>query len=230
VATGRAREIYQYGLTLGNHPDRFSKVGDCQSVPEFFLGPFETGAYSLGDYSYLQATLDHFAGSFGRESAAVWSGFTIYSILDPTWSNPARCYSGETPQACEYRLWKPSFVIISLEITSGVVAEDYEANLRRILDFWINHGVVPILGTKADNREGDWSINLIIARLAWEYDIPLWNFLVAAHPLPGFGVYDGFHLTFAPNNFDDPTSMESAWPWRNLTALQALDSVWRGVQ
>jgi hypothetical protein len=23
--------------------------------------------------------------------------------------------------------------------------------------------------------------------------------------------------------------MEMAWPWRNLTALQAIDAVWRGV-
>jgi hypothetical protein len=23
--------------------------------------------------------------------------------------------------------------------------------------------------------------------------------------------------------------MQNAWPWRNLTALQSLDAVWRGV-
>jgi hypothetical protein len=53
---------------------------------------------------------------------------------------------------------------------------------------------------------------------------------MAAQPLPGFGLTDGFHLSYAQCNFDNPASMQNAWPWRNLTALQSLDSVWRGVQ
>jgi uncharacterized protein YraI len=229
-ATGRAREIYQRGLARGNHPNRFSKVGDCQSVTTFFLGPFDRGDYRLGDpYAYLQPAIDQFAGSFSRDSAAVWSGFNIYAVLDPTWANPARCLPGESPQACEYREWQPSFVIISLEVWHGR-PEDYEINLRQVLDFWIGNDVVPILATKPDNREGNWAINSIIARVAQEYDIPLWNFLMAAQPLSGFGTSDGFHLTYARSFFDDPVAMQSAWPWRNLTALQSLDAVWRGVQ
>ncbi|MBN1964198.1 MAG: SH3 domain-containing protein, partial [Anaerolineae bacterium] len=216
-ATGRARDIYQRGLARGNHPNRFSKVGDCQSVTSFFLGPFDRGEYRLGDqYAYLQPTIDYFAGSFGRDSAAVWSGFNIYAILDPTWANPARCASGESPQACEYREWQPSFVIISLEVWNGR-PEDYESNLRQVLDFWIGKDVVPILATKPSNREGNWAINAIIARVGQEYDIPLWNFLMATQPLRDFGLTDGFHLSYAQNLFDDPGAMANAWPWRNLT-------------
>jgi uncharacterized protein YraI len=229
AATARARDIYQRGLARGNHPDRFSKVGDCQSVPTFFLGIFDRGEYVLGpDYAYLQSTIDHFAGSFARESAAVWSGFNAYAVLDPTWANPAYCLAGESPLACEYRLWQPSFVFISLEVWHGHL-DDYTANLRQVVDFWIGHDVVPILATKADNREDDWSINLAITSLAREYDIPLWNFLMAAQPLPAFGLSDGFHLTYAQSNFSNPVAMQNGWPWRNLTALQSLDSVWRGV-
>ncbi len=161
---------------------------------------------------------------------AVWSGFNLASVLDPTWANPAFCRAGESPQACEYRLWRPAFVIISMETWHGRTTEQYEDALRQVLDFWIEHGVVPILGTKADNREGDWSINATIARVAWEYDIPLWNFLMAAQPLEGYGTTDGFHLTYAPDFYDNPENMRAAWPWRNLTALQSLDAVWRGVQ
>jgi hypothetical protein len=40
---------------------------------------------------------------------------------------------------------------------------------------------------------------------------------------------DNFHLTFARNFFDDPERMKNAWPWRNLTALQAIDAVYRSV-
>ena len=229
TATGTAQAIFQRGLARGNHPDRFSKVGDCQSVPSFFLAMYDRGEYRLGsEYAYLQDTISHFAGSFIRDSAAVWSGFDVYAVLDPTWANPARCASGESPIACEYRLWQPSFVIISLEVWRGPTAL-YIDNLRQVLEFWIGHDVVPILATKADNREQDSSINVAIASLAWEYDLPLWNFLMAAQPLPNYGLTDGFHLSFAQCNFDDPAAMRNAWPWRNLTALQSLDAVRRGV-
>jgi hypothetical protein len=40
---------------------------------------------------------------------------------------------------------------------------------------------------------------------------------------------DGFHLTFARNFFDDPKRMKTAWPWRNLTALQTLDAVHKAL-
>ena len=71
--------------------------------------------------------------------------------------------------------------------------------------------VVPILATKADNLEKDNSINAAIARVAYDYDIPMWNFWAATQPLPDHGLYnDGFHLTFARNFFDDPTRMTYA--------------------
>ena len=60
--------------------------------------------------------------------------------------------------------------------------------------------------------------------------MPLWNFWAAAQPLPAHGLRpDGFHLTWERNYFNDPAVMQQAWPWRNLTALQAIDAVWRGV-
>ncbi len=88
---------------------------------------------------------------------------------------------------------------------------------------------MPIIATKADNLEGNHAINATIAQIAYEYDIPLWNFWAALQPLPDRGLWsDGFHLTFARNFFDDPVRMKNAWPWRNLTALQTLDVVRKG--
>jgi uncharacterized protein YraI len=226
--TARSAEIYQTGLALGNNPNRFSKVGDCQNIQEFFLGSFDRGEYVLGSFGDLQTTIDHFSGSFSRDSMSVSGGFNVYSVLDPSWS-PAGCNSGESPQACEYRQWQPSFAIVSLEITSGITAEGYGWALRQVLDFWIENGVVPIVATKADNREGDWSVNATIAQIAWEYDVPLWNFLMATQPLPDYGLTDGFHLTYANNDFSDPAAMQSGWAWRNLTALQTLDVLRRGL-
>jgi hypothetical protein len=99
-----------------------------------------------------------------------------------------------------------------------------------VVEYVLSQEVVPILATKADNVEGDNSINAAITRVAYEYEVPLWNFWSAAYPLPDHGLSpDGFHLTFARDYFDDPVRMQSAWPWRNLTALQAIDAVWRAV-
>jgi len=233
VVSDTAREIYQRGLAMGNNPHAFSKVGDCQNVTTYFLATFdEPGSYSLGKkYAYLQDTIDYFHGSFGRESLAVKPGFNVAAVLSPLRSDKTVCKANESPLACELRVHRPAFAIISLEQWwGGKPTDDYGTYLRQIVEYTISQGVVPILATKADNIEGDNSINRTIAEIAYEYDIPLWNFWRAAHPLPNHGlIEDGFHLTFAGNRFDDPVAMKSAWPWRNLTALQVLDAVRRGV-
>jgi hypothetical protein len=226
-----AREIYLRGLALGNDPQAFSKVGDCQNVPSMFLAPFDDPRrYHLGDHADLQETIDYFQGSFSRESQAVRGGFNAASVLSPFWSDPEACESGEAPVACEMRLHRPSIVIISLETWWEGQPEAYERYYRQVVEYVISQGAVPILVTKADNLEGDWAINAVIARAAYDYDVPLWNFWRAVQPLPDHGLLeDGFHLTFDLNYFDEPQRMESAWPWRNLGALQALDAVRRGL-
>ncbi len=226
--TGRARSIYAAGQALGNNPNRFSVVGDCQSVNPFFLTNFDTGNYTLGEYSHLQSTIDHFSGSWGRNSASVNGGFTIASVVDPLWAGGG-CAAGESPQACEYRQWQPAFVIVSLEMWRGSTAADYEYFLRDVLDFWIDKGVVPIVGTKSNNTEQDWTVNLAIVRVAREYNVPLWNVLGATHPLTDHGLTDGFHLTVGPDDFSNPAALEKGWTQRNLTALQALHSVRTGA-
>jgi uncharacterized protein YraI len=228
VMTGRAWEIYTQGQQMGNDPNRFSKVGDCQSVTPFFLADFDADTYDLGDYGALQSTIDYFTGSWGRDSKAVDGGYTIASILNPRWAQ-AGCRAGESPQQCEYREWQPAFVLISLEMWRGSTAATYENYLRTILDFWIENGVVPIVATKSNNTEGDWSVNIAIARVVWEYNLPFWNVLAATATLPDNGLTDGFHLTFGPNDFSDPDNLQQGWTQRNLTALQTLDSMRRAI-
>ncbi|MCE7947397.1 MAG: SGNH/GDSL hydrolase family protein [Chloroflexi bacterium CFX4] len=229
---GRAREIYAQGLALGNNPNAFSIVGDCQSVPAFFLGSFENpSAYNLGGYSHLQAVIKHFKGSFDRRNMTVHSGFNVASVLAETWADPNQCEIGETPLMCEYRLHKPSIAFVSMEtIWSGNVTA-YERHLRQIVEYLLEQGVVPILVTKADNIEGGHRVNEAIVRVADSYGVPLWNFWLAVQGLPNHGLQeDGFHLTFSRNLFNDRQRFQGAWAVRNLTALQALDRVWRGVQ
>jgi Tol biopolymer transport system component len=224
-ATGRARQIYQQGLAQGVDAHAFSKIGDCQSIKEALMGMFDKpGRYQLPSeqMAALQETIDQFSGSFNRDGMAVKGGFNAASVLSPMWADPS-CQAGETPLECEVRVHRPSFVIISLEVWwQGRTTQRYVDYMRKIIDYAIAHGAVPILSTKADNVEGDNSLNLATAQLAYEYDLPLWNFWRAVQPLPHHGMdplrNDGFHI-----------SEDYAWPVRSLTALQALDAVWRGV-
>jgi hypothetical protein len=226
--SNRAREIYLSGVEAGNDPRVFAKVGDCQNVPSMFLSIFDyPGYYTLGeDYGYLQETIDWYHGSFSRESEAVRRGFNAASVVSPVWADPEACEQGETPLDCEIRINNPSVAIISLETWWSGNPDNYEKYVRLIIEGLLEHKILPIVATKADNLEGDHQINQILVRLAMEYQIPVWNFWRAVQPLPGNGLMeDRFHLTFDDNHFNDPEALNAAWPWRNLTALQVLDRV-----
>jgi hypothetical protein len=225
AATGRAMELYRLGLSLGNNPRAFSKIGDCQNVKAAFMGFFDIPErYNLGpDYQYLQETIDNFSGYFNTDGEAVKGGFNAATVLSPLWANPEVCLAGENPLECELRVTKPSIAFISFEVWwEGRTAEDYEKYMRQIIETVMAHGTVPILATKADNVEGDHSLNLTTARLAHEYDLPLWNFWLAVQPLAYHGLdperNDGFHIS------------TDGWNVRSFTGLQALDSVWQGVR
>lgn len=221
--TNTALNIYQSGLAMGTDPAHFSRVGDCQSIQEAFMGLFDTPSrFTLvAEHAYLQETIDNFKGSFERDGMAVHGGFTAASPLSPMLANPDYCQPGENPLECEFRIYKPSIVFIDMEVWwDGRTPETYTRYMRKLIDFAISKGAVPILATKADNVEGDYSINLATARLALEYDLPLWNFWRAVQKLDNHGIdreRGPFHISY------------DAWSTRSFTGLEALDAVWRGV-
>ena len=229
----RAIEIYQNGLARGNDPTHFSKLGDCQNITTYFLAIYdEPELYTLGEqYQHLQETIDYYEGSWSRESMSVKGGFNVASVFNPMLSNRDYCEKNESPLACELRLYKPSIVLISMEEWWNGDTEKYESYLRKIVDTVIVQGALPILATKADNMEGDHAINQTIANIAYEYEIPLWNFWAAVQPIPAKGLLkDGFHLTHGVNNFTSSAQLKRGWVQRNLTALQVLDAVRRELQ
>jgi len=228
----RARAIYQQGLAMGNDPTHFSKLGDCQNITTYFLAIYDDpDLYTLGDqYAGLQDTIDYFAGSWSRESKSVKGGFNVASVFNPIFGDKEVCEKNESPLACELRLHKPSIVLISMEEWWNGDVSKYESYLRRIVDTVIEHGAVPVLATKADNLEGDHEINRAIANLAYEYELPLWNFWLAVQPIPAHGLQkDGFHLTNGVNDFSSSIQLKRGWVQRNLTALQVLDAVRKGL-
>ncbi len=225
----RVREIYRLGLTLKNDPHVFSRIGDCASAAPDFLVGFD-GNYNLGEFTDLQPAIDYFKGSFQRPSLAAKNGLNSAGLLTTLWTGP-ECMSNESLLDCQYRLDHPSFAIISIGTNESYYVHHtpgvFEANMRLIIEDTMAKGIVPILGTKADNLEGDNSINATIARLAVEYQLPLWNFWLAAQPLPDHGLVDASHLTSVSYlNFTDfsvPHSLDYGMQVRNLTALEMLN-------
>jgi hypothetical protein len=232
VVSTRMVEVYRAGLAAGRDPNRFSKIGDCQNITTYFLASFDNPKnYRLGtQYTYLQPTIDHFSGSWSRESLAVRGGENVAASMDPMWADPKKCNAGETPIACEIRVNNPSIVTISMEESWSGDLVKYNEYLRKIVEYVLSQNVIPILATRAEVPGSKNSINEVVARIAYDYQVPLWNFGVSVLQLPSDGLTaDGFHLSQAGNFFDDPNSMKEGWPWRNLTALQAIDAVYRAV-
>lgn len=225
----RVREIYQSGLALGNNARIFSRIGDCASAAPAFLVGFDRN-YNLGDYSSLQPAIDYFKGSFQRPSLAAKAGLNSAGLLTTLWTGE-QCQKNESLLDCQYRLDHPSYAIIAIGTNEAYYVKinpgSFERNLRVILDDTIRKGIVPVLSTKADNIEGDDSINATIARLALEYELPLWNFWQSVQSLPEHGLADPDHLSSVSYaNFTDfsiPNSLQYGTQMHNLTALQMLD-------
>jgi len=225
-ATNRSREIFEIGRTKGVNPNAFSKIGDCQNVKESFMGIYDTGRFFLlNSQKDWQQTVDQFEGYFNRDSLAFGQGLNVAAALSALHADPNNCQSGENPIQCELRVINPAYAFIRFERWYPDITppETYEKYLRQIIDQVIEHGTVPILMTKADNVEGGQQINQIIANLAYEYDIPLYNWWKAAQALPNKGLDperdDLFHI--------DPAY---AWTEQSAYGLGTLDSIWKGTR
>ena len=220
--TETVREIYEYGQTLGNNPNSFSIFGDCQARPAEFFGLFETNEILVASLTpELQETVNHFTGSFNRESPTAQDGTTPGALLWTQWHRGEYgCTFAETPVDCELRIHNPSFVII--QIGSHFESRNTEY-LRRIITQLIDNGVVPILATKADNREYDHRVNRDMALLAAEFDLPLWNFWASLSDLPNRGLYTRDDRPLQGDIYLTNEAQEI----QRITGLQALNIVWR---
>lgn len=216
------RQLYQRGLRQGTNPRAFSVIGDCQSQPEFFMGVFDTDPSALRRLpAHLRATARHFAGSFGRPSPTVQDGITAGAVLWGEWAKKYQggraCLADETPLDCELRLNNPSIVFIHIGTHWESRNERY---LTMIIETIKAHGAVPVMVTKADNREKDERINLQSVQVAHEQGIPVWNFWASVQGAPNHGLETG-------SNYD---LNEQALAIRRYAALQALDIIWRAVK
>jgi hypothetical protein len=248
--TDTARVIFAQGQAAGRNPQVFAKVGDCMTASvEYFLGPYETDDYDLGEHSDLQAALDYFSpivsdaanptdesntstSSFGRISIAAETGFNTTSVQDPLWSNPTLCGTEESPLACEYRISQAAYALIMFG-TNDVMffeADFFDDNLRLIVQATIQENMVPILSTfpiRPDFPEKSILFNQIVVKIAQDYDLPLVNLFAAVDVLPdrGIDVAQPTHLsipTVSAGNLTED-NLQYGYPTRNLLTLQVLD-------
>jgi hypothetical protein len=220
VVSPRLREIYRRGLAQGNRSGAFSVLGDCQSQPEIFLGVYDSDPVFVRTLpGKLQETVRQFSGSFDRYSPAVKDGTTEGALLWAQWNDnkEKKCRPGESPLDCELRVHRPSIVFVH-------VGTHWEARNRHyltiILDKVLATGAIPILVTKADNRELDQRVNQNLASLAAEYDLPLWNFWASVQHLPEHGMEKGSDMYLSKAGLEI----------HRAGALEVLDAVWRSLK
>ncbi|MBX7253615.1 MAG: hypothetical protein K1X50_16665, partial [Candidatus Promineofilum sp.] len=227
------RAIYATGQELGRDPNAFSKLGDSTLLNPHFLGPFDSGDYKLGDFAHLQPTIDRFAGSFERHGVAARHGLHSWTVFDPMWADPDWCEANEDVLACEIRLQNPSFIFVRLGSNDAGSPSGFRFNVKKVIEFAIANGVVPIIGTKADRFEGSNENNDILRALADEYDVPLWDFDRLADTLPGRGLdTDGVHLIIdeLPHDYTDPAAFQRGHAMQDLSALIVLDQLRRSLE
>jgi hypothetical protein len=224
VVTGNIRAIYLHGQEQGNDPHAFSIFGDCQSHPDAFLGVYESDPATRQSLPLeMQELVTWFAGSFNRESPTIKDGTTAGGLLSPMWHNGMfGCGPSETPVDCELRLHKPSFVFINVGTHWVVRNREY---LEKIASSLIEDGIVPILVTKADEREQGEKTNADLASLAVDLNIPLWNFYASVLDLPDMGLYAKPNQGGLGNIY---LGAEATERYR-LGGMQALYKVWQAA-
>ncbi|MBI3158838.1 MAG: SGNH/GDSL hydrolase family protein [Chloroflexi bacterium] len=213
-----ARAVYLAGLAGGNDPNRFSILGDCQSLSWRLFQRLDWDTYiAPPEEATLEPTRLQFQGSFSRQGVTTASGATVASMFSVYWADPEICDPNETPIACELRVYNPSLIVVSLGTNETMPPAEFETYLRRIVAFALERNVLPILATKADETTSGHPYNQVIAQVAYDNDIPLWNFWAAVQGLPNGGIKP-----------DDPRGIHllpEAYPIKRLTGLQALHAV-----
>lgn len=126
------------------------------------------------------------------------------------------CNSNEAPLDCELRLRRSILVLVAMGTNWKPHSSDsFERYLRQIVDKTMASGALPILATKADNIEEDWKLNEAIARVAYDYDLPLVNVWRAVQFLPNHGLESPKNIYLTGNG----------WLARNDAWLRTLDVV-----
>ena len=220
------REIYALGQEMGRNSQAVSKLGDSSMASPNYLVRVGQYDFDLGEYAFLQETIDEYQISFRRLGPSAIVGLHATSVFSPDLINPAMCdvEEDENMLDCEFRLHNPSIMIIALGTNDE--HELFQERMGKIVEYSMERGVIPVLVTKADRYEGeDNRNNISIRALAAQYDVPLLDFDLLADTLPNRGLgHDDVHLTeYAYYEYASPQAFESGYSILNLSTMMMLD-------
>lgn len=189
VVPANGRRLLAQAYAAGRDGRMFTIAGDSNSAWPRNLGRVVSGVIDPAKERALTPIVARYDGAFGRMSVAVGGGYRAADMFLPEKAHPS-CQPGEPMFPCELRMSRASIVFIQLGTGDKFVWQDYEANLRRMIEYAISQSVLPVLVTKADELEslqGGAPINHInetIRKLAGEYQLPMIDFFAATRPLP----------------------------------------------
>jgi hypothetical protein len=225
-------EVFSLGQEMGHDPAAYSILGDSTVLNPQMMARFDQENLNLGPYAYLQPAVDQFAGYFSRYGVSARHGLHSWSVFDPIWADKKWCFPNETLLQCEFRLRNPSIMIIRLGSNDSGAPDGFRFNIRKVIEFCLENGVMPVVATKADRFEGpDNANNIILRELAETYEVPLWDFDLIAETLPERGLdTDGVHMVeYLPNDYSQESAFESGHAVQDLTGLMMLYSLWQDV-
>jgi hypothetical protein len=247
--------IFQQGQGAGMRADVFAKVGDSNTFSFEFLGGLGSSAYdpanpaNVGSHGDLAGTINFFrqtsidptrANSFNHISAAAYGGWTAASLLTPGLKGVPPWQFGaarNTPIDSELRDSEPAIALVMVG-TCEAGSEDptiFQARLTAVAQTLLSRGVIPVLSTIPEDflpTPGLVAItagfNQVIANVAGDLNIPLWNLYVGLSQLPNEGISpDGVHLNSSPNGAQllDDANLAFGMNYRNFTAVQVLSKI-----
>jgi hypothetical protein len=247
--------VFQQGQSQGLRANVFAKVGDSNTFNSQFLDGLGNLAYdpgnpaNVGSHTDLAGTINFFrqtsidpgrANSFNHTSAAAFGGWTTVSLLTPGLKGVPSWQFGSpknTPIDAEVRDSLPAIALVMIG-TCEVGQESpavYQANLTAVAQTLLAKGVIPVLSTIPENfmpTPGLFALtaayNQVVANVADNLNIPLWNLYVGLSQLPNSGIApDGVHLNSSPAgaHYLDNANLAFGMNYRNLTAVQVLSKI-----
>ncbi len=235
--TPRMREMYASNIAAGRDPHNFAKIGDCNSEFDMFLRIFSRGDYKLGEYTYLQDTINYYSSSydsFNRYSMSARTGHLTTTVIDPIFADNIKCPNNMSMLHCEYHQMNPALSVMMLGMNDSVLMDvnTFRAAVNQIAYDSVQQKVLPIFFTVPTTAnanplfEKTMEFNLAIVEIANAYGIPVVNFWLAAQSLPGDGMaVDAIHPTSNERdagNFTGAEKLHGFTLW-NLLVLQVLD-------
>ncbi len=168
-----ARQVYADGLAAGNDAHAFSVIGG----PEWIMPDENTLNSAEGQAA---DTASYYFDALQRRGVAQIGALPLEAVLSPEYGGVEPCAPAESLLACELNSYRPAIVLIHLQ-EAGKNGDPAlaESIYRQVIDSVLASKAVPVLALNAESSAGDANVNDMLARLAYEYDIPAWNLAAA---------------------------------------------------